>query len=73
MMPVEPPDNERVHAELPEQQAAIAHMRALRRGPEPAGNRHGYASRAIAAAVQARHGLTVSHVTVRAALARMAR
>jgi hypothetical protein len=30
----------------------------------------GLASRAIAAAVQERHGLAVSHVTVRAALAR---
>ena len=30
----------------------------------------GLASRAIAAAVQERHGIAVSHVTVRAALAR---
>ena len=32
MMPVEPPDNERVHAELPEQQAAIARMRPCAEG-----------------------------------------
>jgi hypothetical protein len=46
----------------PAQQAALAEMRAL------AAER--MASRAIAAAVQKRHGLAVSHVTVRAALAR---
>ena len=46
----------------PAQQAALTTMRALAA--------EGLASRAIAAAVQERHGLTVSHVTVRAALAR---
>jgi putative DNA-invertase from lambdoid prophage Rac len=47
----------------PVQQAALAEMRALAA--------KGLASRAIAAAVQERHGLAVSHVTVRAALARL--
>jgi DNA invertase Pin-like site-specific DNA recombinase len=46
----------------PTQQAALADMRRLAAA--------GLASRAIAAAVQERHGLMVSHVTVRAALAR---
>jgi DNA invertase Pin-like site-specific DNA recombinase len=48
----------------PAQQAALSDMRKLAA--------EGLASRAIAAAVQARHGLAVSHVTVRAALARAA-
>jgi DNA invertase Pin-like site-specific DNA recombinase len=48
----------------PAQQAALATMRALAA--------EGLASRAIAAAVQQRHGIAVSHVTVRAALAREA-
>jgi DNA invertase Pin-like site-specific DNA recombinase len=48
----------------PMQQAALSDMRRLAA--------EGLASRAIAAAVQARHGLAVSHVTVRAALARAA-
>jgi DNA invertase Pin-like site-specific DNA recombinase len=47
-----------------EQQEALATMRALAE--------QGMASRAIAAAVQKRHGITVSHVTVRAVLARTA-
>jgi DNA invertase Pin-like site-specific DNA recombinase len=47
----------------PAQQAALSDMRKLAA--------EGLASRAIAAAVQARHGLAVSHVTVRAALARV--
>jgi DNA invertase Pin-like site-specific DNA recombinase len=46
----------------PAQQAALADMRKLAA--------EGVASRAIAVAVQERHGITVSHVTVRAALAR---
>jgi DNA invertase Pin-like site-specific DNA recombinase len=46
----------------PAQQAALAEMRRLAA--------EGLASRAIAAAVQERHGIAVSHVTVRAALAR---
>jgi DNA invertase Pin-like site-specific DNA recombinase len=46
----------------PTQQAALADMRRLAA--------EGLASRAIAAAVQERHGIAVSHVTVRAALAR---
>lgn len=46
----------------PEQQTALATMRSLAAD--------GMASRAIAAAVQARHGLKVSHVTVTKALAR---
>jgi DNA invertase Pin-like site-specific DNA recombinase len=46
----------------PVQQAALAEMQKLAA--------EGLASRAIAAAVRARHGLAVSHVTVRAALAR---
>jgi DNA invertase Pin-like site-specific DNA recombinase len=46
----------------PAQQAALVDMRKLAA--------EGLASRAIAAAVQERHGLAVSHVTVRAALAR---
>jgi len=46
----------------PEQQAALATMRALAAT--------GIASRAIAAAVQARHGLAISHVTVVNALRR---
>jgi DNA invertase Pin-like site-specific DNA recombinase len=46
----------------PTQQAALADMRKLAA--------EGMAFRAIAAAVQERHGLAVSHVTVRAALAR---
>jgi hypothetical protein len=44
------------------QQAALTDMRALAA--------EGLASRVIAAAVQERHGIAVSHVTVRAALAR---
>jgi DNA invertase Pin-like site-specific DNA recombinase len=48
----------------PAQQAALADMRRL------AAN--GLASRTIAAAVQEQHGIAVSHVTVRAALARIA-
>jgi putative DNA-invertase from lambdoid prophage Rac len=48
----------------PAQQAALSDMRALAA--------EGLASRAIAAAVQERHGLAISHVTVRAALARAA-
>jgi DNA invertase Pin-like site-specific DNA recombinase len=47
----------------PMQQEAIATMRELAA--------RGMASRAIAAAVQERHGVTVSHVTVRAVLARV--
>ncbi len=50
--------------EDPEQQAALATMRALAE--------QGMASRAIAAALQERHGVKVSHVTVRAVLAREA-
>jgi DNA invertase Pin-like site-specific DNA recombinase len=46
----------------PAQQAALAEMRRLAA--------KGLASRAIAAVVQERHGIAVSHVTVRAALAR---
>jgi hypothetical protein len=46
----------------PAQQAALTDMQALAA--------QGLASRAIAAAVQERHGIAVSHVTVRAALAR---
>jgi DNA invertase Pin-like site-specific DNA recombinase len=46
----------------PEQQAALADMRKLAA--------EGLASRAIAAAVQERHGLSISHMTVLAALAR---
>jgi DNA invertase Pin-like site-specific DNA recombinase len=46
----------------PAQQAALIEMRKLAAD--------GLASRAIAAAVQERHGLAVSHVTVRHALAR---
>jgi hypothetical protein len=46
------------------QQAALAEMRKLAAD--------GLASRAIAATVQERHGIAVSHVTVRAALARAA-
>jgi DNA invertase Pin-like site-specific DNA recombinase len=48
----------------PTQQAALADMRRLAA--------EGLASRAIAAAVLERHGIAVSHVTVRAALARNA-
>jgi len=48
----------------PTQQAALADMRRLAAD--------GQASRAIAAAVRERHGIAVSHVTVRAALAREA-
>src|SRR3954453_20563166 len=48
----------------PEQQAALATMRTLAR--------QGMASRAIAAVLQERHGVKVSHVTVRAVLAREA-
>lgn len=47
----------------PAQQAALADMRRLAA--------EGLASRAIAAAVKERHGIAVSHVTVRAALARL--
>jgi DNA invertase Pin-like site-specific DNA recombinase len=46
----------------PTQQAPLADMRRLAA--------EGLASRAIAAAVQERHGIAVSHVTVRAVLAR---
>lgn len=46
----------------PEQQAALATVREL--------GKLGVASRTIAAAVRDRHGLAVSHVTVRAALTR---
>jgi DNA invertase Pin-like site-specific DNA recombinase len=46
----------------PVQQAALADMKVLAA--------QGLASRAIAAAVQEQHGIAVSHVTVRAALAR---
>jgi DNA invertase Pin-like site-specific DNA recombinase len=46
----------------PAQQAALAEMRRLAA--------EGLASRTIAAAIQERHGIAVSHVTVRAALAR---
>jgi len=46
----------------PDQQAALRHMRDL--------HAQGKASRAIAAAVQERYGLKVSHVTVAATLAR---
>ena len=46
----------------PTQQAALADMRRLAA--------EGLASRAIAAAVQERHGIAVSHVTVRVAQAR---
>lgn len=46
----------------PEQQAALGTIREM--------GTQGMASRAIAAAVRDRHGLTVSHVTVRAALTR---
>lgn len=49
----------------PEQQAALASIRRMAA--------EGMASRPIAAAVRDQHGLTVSHVTVRAALAREAR
>jgi DNA invertase Pin-like site-specific DNA recombinase len=48
----------------PAQQAALAEMRRLAA--------EGLASRSIAAAVRERHGIAVSHVTVRAALARAA-
>lgn len=48
----------------PAQQAALATVREL--------GKLGVASRAIAAAVRDRHGLAVSHVTVRAALTREA-
>ena len=48
----------------PAQQAALMDMQALAA--------EGLASRAIAAAVQERHGIAVSHVTVRATLARNA-
>ena len=48
----------------PAQQAALATVREL--------GAQGLASRAIAAAVRDRHGLAVSHVTVRAALTREA-
>ncbi len=48
----------------PQQQAALATVRELAAA--------GMASRAIAAAVQERHGLKVSHVTVRSVLAREA-
>lgn len=47
---------------VPEQQAALATMRALAE--------QGIATRAIAAVVQEQHGVKVSHVTIRAALAR---
>lgn len=53
---------QRLPADEPVQQAALAEMRMLAA--------KGLASRAIAAAVQERHGIAVSHVTVRAALAR---
>ncbi len=46
----------------PEQQAALGTIREM--------GTQGMASRAIAAAVRDRHGLSVSHVTVRAALTR---
>ncbi len=48
---------------VPEQQAALTTMRALAE--------QGMATRAIAAAVQEQHGVKVSHVTVRAVLARI--
>ena len=48
----------------PTEQAALADMRTLAAD--------GLASRAIAAAVRERHGIAVSHVTVRAVLARNA-
>lgn len=48
----------------PEQQSALATIHEM--------GAQGVASRAIAAAVRDRHGLAVSHVTVRAALARNA-
>ncbi len=50
--------------EDPEQQDALTTMRALAE--------QGMASRSIAAALQERHGVKVSHVTVRAVLAREA-
>lgn len=50
--------------EDPKQQAALATLRTLAE--------QGMATRAIAAAVQDRHGVKVSHVTVRAVLAREA-